>query len=420
MDTNTKKVIYGKEILPKANEVLAPTSGGPAPVVPTPTDPLNNVRRYTGTQNDGRQNYGGDYSKFSDAKAGSTFSPNPVNEETIRSKTLGEMQGTIDAINNVYAGMVAGEKAAGEVRLGKTRATAARSGTLGSDFGNADLGVTAELNADRVQALEDEKMLKISLAMNNIEDRVSEKIRLAKEDAFKTREEALAYNTKINDQSKEDIKMLAKSGVDLNALSQEEYNKLIETSGYTDTQLKSAFVLNRPEQTILDKKAIGNKYYQIVKDPITQKITSETIDLGFTVPEGYTPTKMADGTLLFTPKQIDPNQPLDTQILMYGNEGQFVKPSTTTPFKSGEVVFTGKQISDFSDQLEKSKGTNGYVDPKVYEQAYQAWVNTKALAKDFLTKYPPSKYVDPANTTLPAYLRSSKAKTSSGRELPQG
>jgi len=39
----------------------------------------------------------------------------------------------------------------------------------------------------------------------------------------------------------------------------------------------------------------------------------------------YSSTMTPDGTLVFTPKQIDPTKPLKDQVLVYGNEGQFAK-----------------------------------------------------------------------------------------------
>lgn len=53
-------------------------------------------------------------------------------------------------------------------------------------------------------------------------------------------------------------------------------------------------------------------------------------------------------------------------------------------------------------KLKASMGPDGYVDPTVYQQAAESWPGTRA---EFLSKYPPKAYVNPANTWLPSYLR---------------
>lgn len=73
------------------------------------------------------------------------------------------------------------------------------------------------------------------------------------------------------------------------------------------------------------------------------------------------------------------------------------KTTTTTP--SSSMIKAGEA------KLTASKGPDGYVDPDVYQQAYETYPGTK---KDFLAKFPPNNWVNPANTTLPQYLRSTK------------
>lgn len=53
-------------------------------------------------------------------------------------------------------------------------------------------------------------------------------------------------------------------------------------------------------------------------------------------------------------------------------------------------------------KLRASKGPDGYVDPTVYQTAFNEWPGTTA---EFISKFPPKNYVNPANTWLPAVLR---------------
>ena len=80
---------------------------------------------------------------------------------------------------------------------------------------------------------------------------------------------------------------------------------------------------------------------------------------------------------------------------------------------SGGFTYTKQDQSEDSQALEKSRGADGYVDPTIYQKLYTAWVNAGGLLKDFLTKFPPKNYVNPANTWLPSYLMPAGSSSSS-------
>lgn len=93
--------------------------------------------------------------------------------------------------------------------------------------------------------------------------------------------------------------------------------------------------------------------------------------------------------------------------------GQWIAPpakaSTKTTTVKGTVVSGGLTYSPIdmaedSRALEGSRGSDGHVDPTVYQNLYKAWVANGGLLKDFLAKFPPKNYVNPANTWLPSYL----------------
>lgn len=93
--------------------------------------------------------------------------------------------------------------------------------------------------------------------------------------------------------------------------------------------------------------------------------------------------------------------------------GQWIAPpakasTKTTTVKgtvvSGGLTYTPQDMGEDSQALESSRGNDGYVDPTIYQNLYKAWVANGGLLKDFLAKFPPDKYVNPANTWLPSYL----------------
>jgi len=86
--------------------------------------------------------------------------------------------------------------------------------------------------------------------------------------------------------------------------------------------------------------------------------------------------------------------------------------TTEKSTKSGKLNYTAQDKAEDSQALERSRGTDGYVDPTIYQKLAKAWTDNGGQIEDFLNEYPPKLYVNPANTWLPAHLRpASKAPT---------
>ncbi len=297
--------------LVNANAVQAAALGITLPggtSTPTP-DPIaaSTVRRYTGTAG----------SPLTAATSALT-PPAPVNEAQIRADAQARVQQQVDAIRNTYAGILSRTATDNRGRMGQTRATAARSGTLGSDFGNAALDKTTQLNNDIIKAQEAEREQQIAGLLGAADERATTLIENEKNRALKSSEDYLAHLKESASQARTDIKAMAASGLALDQLDQNQYNQLIEQTGLTDEQLRAEFVLNKPQDKILTSFTQGNKYYVVSQDS-TGKRKTETVDLGFSVPANYSTTKLDDGSLVFYPEKFDPSKPVKDQILTYGS-----------------------------------------------------------------------------------------------------
>lgn len=85
-----------------------------------------------------------------------------------------------------------------------------------------------------------------------------------------------------------------------------------------------------------------------------------------------------------------------------------IVPKNTTNdilVKSGALDYTKQDYSADASALEQSRGSDGWVDPTVYQKLYDAWVVNGGKIADFVKTYPPEQYVNPANDWLPPYLR---------------
>jgi len=92
--------------------------------------------------------------------------------------------------------------------------------------------------------------------------------------------------------------------------------------------------------------------------------------------------------------------------------GMGITPKSTTAnllVRSGNLEYTREDYSEDASQLEQSRGTDGWVDPTIYQKLYDAWVANGGKIADFVKTYPPEQYVNPENDWLPVYLRPKKS-----------
>lgn len=73
--------------------------------------------------------------------------------------------------------------------------------------------------------------------------------------------------------------------------------------------------------------------------------------------------------------------------------------------KSGTLNYTKQDYSEDSAALEKSRGADGWVDPTLYLQLFNAWKADGGEPADFISQFAPKIYVNPDNDWLPPYLR---------------
>lgn len=88
-------------------------------------------------------------------------------------------------------------------------------------------------------------------------------------------------------------------------------------------------------------------------------------------------------------------------------------------YTSGSLKYTDSDIAEGESFLRSNAGADGYAAPEAYKKAYDAWVANKGLLKDFLAKYPPKTWVNPAaNGSLPSILQNpTKVTSTNARSL---
>ena len=305
-----------------------------------------------------------------------------VDENAIRNQTLSQFQAEIDATNSLYADRLKAAQEVGAGRLGSDTAIQARRGLLGSDFGAARTDTTVNQNTTNYNTIENEKATAISNILANARKEADARI-AAKNSAIASGLPGHLEFLKSAQASKEaNATKAAQSIYDQNFkpedLTTDTLKSTAELWGIKPEDIKSAYVT-------VKNTGDAAKAQKAAEDAKNKAAGMKVIPTGSTL--------------------VDSNG----NVIARGTPKASVATKTNiTPFKSGVAVFSPQQMTDFSTTLEASKGADNYVNPDIYQQAYEAWVDPKVggLAKDFLLKYPPSKYVNPTNKTLPSYLRS--------------
>lgn len=115
-------------------------------------------------------------------------------EAAVREEKRKAAQSMVDTINqDFYNRILPGEQAAGADRLGRTRAMAARSGTLTSDFGEAAMETTKKGTQDIIAAREAGRAVMVANIFDKFDQRATEEITNKTNLALQGEEKRLTY-----------------------------------------------------------------------------------------------------------------------------------------------------------------------------------------------------------------------------------
>jgi len=348
------------------------------PVAPTPTPAPTGVKsRYTapteGTYETEQARYLADVTV-------------PVNAEEIRRQKVDQAQAQIDAINKRFDVAVAAEEKAGVGYMGQTRAAASRGGVLGSDFGASQLSETERQNRANIDAVNAKRNLELTAVWDKIDQRAIDEVNRKSEAALKGRESYINFLKETRDEARTDFTSLAKLGQikSLSELNDEDYQKLLTQTGYDEATAKLVFNANLPSQQKTDYqfKIEGNKLIAYGIDPMTNQVDVIEKQLEDNVPANYKPTVLPDGTLIFTPDKIDPSKDLKDQVIMYGAEGQFIKPKTTGGGSTGTGEKETPEEKAFAADLKKARADLAAKGGEVWGKNFDYLANQYGFSSD--------------------------------------
>lgn len=193
-----------------------------------------------------------------------------IDEDAIRDRILAQFQAEIDATNQIYATKLDEARQQGLGRLGSSRATQARSGLLGSDFGASQTAKVERGNQQILDSVVAEQAVAIQAILGNARKEAAAEIAAKREAQQKGLEDYLTYLGTRSERTKTRRDTLAASfiaqGIDPTSISPTQLAEIARSYGIGTNDIladyqsaKSAYdaeqaVLER-EQTLEDNKA---------------------------------------------------------------------------------------------------------------------------------------------------------------------
>lgn len=207
----------------------------------------------------------------------------PIDENAIRTNTLGKFQAEIDATNALYAQKLAEAKVQGNSRLGSSAAIQGRRGLLGSDFGAALTDNQTTANTGVENAIEQDRLARISNIMTGANAAADAEIAAKKAAKESGTEKYIQYlkeraTTKAAN-ALTAANALVSQGFKPSDLSSTELDALAKTYGITTDAIKAAF----PDaQTAATAKNASSRYKSIADgtqlyDTQTGKVIAENV-----------------------------------------------------------------------------------------------------------------------------------------------
>ena len=344
----------------------------------------------------------------------------------IRQDTLARYQAEIDAINSSYATKKAAERIQGQGRLGSAGAIQARRGLLGSDFGAAQTDTINQYNAELIDAIEQERLAKVSSIMSEASrysqeeyDKKLEAKRLGAENYLKFIGESATRRQ--NNTAKMAAYLYQQGNYDI--LTPAELKQIADNLGVSVDTLKAVYAdyagqaqaAQAKAQAEAEKEALGMEKTRAEISNLKGQSEKDMIAKGYTyvATPAQRDTLKKQGYSMITINGRTYSKPPITKTIQIGKSDYLI-----TFDEAGNIIGktllgssgtgTGSKTSSgstFNKKLAQSKieqffyqqsGNSKKVSPDDYYLAKQAWVEDGGKEEDFDTIFYKRLYTHPA------------------------
>ena len=351
----------------------------------------------------------------------------------IRQDTLARYQAEIDAINSSYATKKAAERIQGQGRLGSAGAIQARRGLLGSDFGAAQTDTINQYNAELIDAIEQERLAKVSSIMSEAnrysQEEYNKKLeakRLGAENYLKFIGESATRRQ--NNTAKMAAYLYQQGNYDI--LTPAELKQIADNLGVSVDTLKAVYAdyagqaqaaqakaqaAQAKAQAEAEKEALGMEKTRAEISNLKGQSEKDMIAKGYTYvatpaqrdtlkKQGYSITTLNGRTYAKPPQTKTIQIGKSDYLITFDEAGNIIGKTLLGSSGTG----TGSKTSSgstFNKKLAQSKieqffyqqsGNSKKVSPDDYYLAKQAWVEDGGKEEDFDTIFYKRLYTHPA------------------------
>lgn len=383
---------------------VVPTPSVPAPGIPPASDPSQST--------DPATLYNYELGQLPDPTQDPTYQSDLDLINSLQDQGDATTSAYVNSIQQNYLGLTSTLQAQQKANLAKTSNALLLGGSSRyapvSSGGIIDMATRGDMNAlATLQDQENQKIAEVKQAQNSQDFNLMSK-KMSELDTITANKQKLAQTLATNLQKQNQTAQIA-------MVQNQQDNAIADlvSSGTTDpNNILSA--LTKQGFTTATAKDVATTLEGIQKATGTKSLTALSGNIGAFY------TLKAAGQL---PAGIS-SLPDDQQLFAFlsADKSATTKPSTKTSsgtngktIVSGTLSYTPADFASDSSKLNNSKGADGFVDPTIYQNLYDAWVGAGGSITDFLKTFPSKDYVNPANNTLPTYLRSS---TKSGSAAP--
>lgn len=275
-----------------------------------------------------------------------TPTPAPKSVDEVQGEMTKAAQGEINSLNSYYQTLLNEQKTINDKNDRSTAAVNTLTGLAGSTEANVTQQATSKVGQEANQKILAQQQVQVQGILSDIRKSAIAEARAQRDDYRLSEEDRVARKAAAQKESESYLKNLSASGVTFNGLKSNDpdsFNHLVKQYGSEDA-LKGAFVLNTPQDQILDKKIIGSSYVISRQNPITGKITVDNIEIPGLKPDYSASVDLGDRIMFYDPsdpqgkqffvgKGLTPNQAVDN-----GSGGQYTPKQLAALNKINENV----------------------------------------------------------------------------------
>jgi len=302
-------------------------------------------------------------------------------------------QGQIDATNQVYDTLLGEARLQGQGRLGSQRASAARGGLLGSDFGASQKEAVQGYNNSIDQGIQAQRQAAIGSIMGQMREAVQNDIARKNQARKEGADSYIQYLASSGERKKSNTGIAANSllmqGIDPQTLTPDELEAIATEAGVSSGDIIYQY------QQLAQAQAAAQSEANLE----TRKTEAEIAKIEADIAKGKL-IILGEGTTLYN---------IETKETF--KNPKTYSPSSASGLSVGAGTLSQESVADVHLNLHETRGEDGYADTATYMAELGGFVQMGGDPKDFIKEYDPDIYINPSDGAR-SFLKSQMQKPS--------